>query len=76
MSIFAGWSQQQIEAGVAELREAIASGALNVKFGERSVTYRSLAEMRSVLTEMTAALGTIDTRPRVRTLVLRDRSGW
>lgn len=76
MSIFAGWTQVQIEAGVAELREAIASGALNVKFGERSVTYRSLAEMREVLTEMTAALGTIDRKPRVRTLVLRDKSGW
>jgi hypothetical protein len=43
------------------LAAAIASGALTVRYGETSTTYRSLAEMRQVLAaidqDLTAAAG-------------------
>ena len=34
---------------IRSLKEAIASGALRVKFADRDVTYRSLQEMREIL---------------------------
>lgn len=40
-----------------ELRKAIAEGALRVQYQDRSVTYRSLDEMRSLLREMEQSLG-------------------
>ncbi len=48
------WTPEQIES----LRAAIARGALQVRVGDEQVTYRSLAEMRSILAEMEAATGT------------------
>lgn len=44
------YTQQQID----DLREAIASGQLIVRSGDRSIQYRSLAEMRSILAEAEA----------------------
>jgi hypothetical protein len=44
------YSQQQID----ELRSAIASGQLLVRSGDRSVQYRSLAEMQTALRMMEA----------------------
>jgi hypothetical protein len=52
------WSQEQIDI----LKAAIASGVLKVKYADREVTYHSLTEMRSLLSEMqgsvAAAAGT------------------
>lgn len=42
------WTQQDVDA----LRAAIASGQLLVRSGDRSIQYRSLSEMRSILAEM------------------------
>ena len=42
---------------IANLRAAIAKGASMVKMGEEQVTFRSLAEMRSLLAEMEAGQG-------------------
>jgi len=42
------WTQTQIDT----LQAAIASGVLTVRYADRSVTYQSLSEMRSLLTEM------------------------
>lgn len=39
------WTQSDIE----KLKAAIAQGATKVKFADREVTYRSLAEMRETL---------------------------
>ncbi len=41
---------------IARLRAAIAKGASQVKMGEEQVTFRSLAEMRSLLSEMEASV--------------------
>lgn len=40
------------------LEAAIASGALTVRYGETSTTYRSLAEMRQVLAAIDQSLTT------------------
>jgi hypothetical protein len=46
------YTQQQIN----DLRAAIASGQLIVRSGDRSIQYRSLSELRSVLAEAEAEL--------------------
>jgi hypothetical protein len=48
------WTQQQLEA----VEAAIASGELTVRFGDRTVTYRSMDELlqaRAVIQEALAA---------------------
>lgn len=42
---------------VTKLRAALAKGASQVRIGEEQITFRSLAEMRSLLAEMEASLG-------------------
>lgn len=41
---------------VTKLRAAIAKGASQVKIGEEQITFRTLAEMRSLLAEMEASI--------------------
>ncbi len=41
---------------ITKLRSAIAKGASQVRIGEEQVTFRSLAEMRSLLAEMETAV--------------------
>lgn len=52
------WTQQQLDA----IEAAIASGELTVRFGDRTVTYRSMDELlqaRAVIREsISAAAGT------------------
>lgn len=48
------WTQQQLDA----IEAAIASGELTVRFGDRTVTYRSMTELlqaRAVIKEALAA---------------------
>ncbi len=48
------WTQQQLDA----IEAAIASGELTVRFGDRTVTYRSMEELlqaRAVIQEALAA---------------------
>lgn len=47
------WTQQQLD----RLEAAIAEGALVVKYQDKQVTYRSLAEMQQTRTMMRDALG-------------------
>lgn len=47
------------------LEQAIALGAVKVRYADgREVTYRSLAEMRSLVNEMRSQLGIASTAPR------------
>jgi hypothetical protein len=52
------YTQTQIDA----MRAAIATGAMKVRMNGEEVTYRTLAEMRSVLAEMERDV-TASTRP-------------
>jgi hypothetical protein len=48
-------------ADLAALDRAIATGALKIRFADgREVTYRSLAEMRSLRSEIAAATGSAE----------------
>jgi len=49
------YTQTQLHA----LEEALAKGVIEVSYGDRSVKYRSLREMRSLRDEMRRALGKI-----------------
>jgi hypothetical protein len=49
------------------LQAAIASGALEVEYGDKRVKYRSLGEMQQLLSQMDAALGTKKPSRRLRT---------
>ena len=53
------YTQTQID----ELRDAIATGALSVKHGDKLVTHRSLEEMIATLTRMEAELAGAAARP-------------
>ena len=44
------------QSDVDRLRAAIAKGASQLKIGEEQVTFRTLAEMRSLLAEMEASV--------------------
>lgn len=46
------WTTAQRDA----LAEKIASGELTVRYGDKTVTYHSLSEMRSLLSDMDSAL--------------------
>lgn len=80
MALWTGWTLQQLQVGIANLRSAIATGALRVRFGDRDVTYQSLSEMERTLSGMITELNAIQNPPlnlrRVRSIVLSDRSGW
>ena len=55
-------------AQVLALEKAIASGTTDVSYGDRRVTYRSLAEMRQILAEMKLDVGGFS---RIRQLRVR-----
>jgi hypothetical protein len=51
------------QAQITALEQAIATGATRVRYADRDVTYRSLAEMRDLLAEMKEQVnGTTRTR--------------
>ena len=56
------FTQHDIDA----LKKAIGTGALRVRFIDREVTYRSLAEMRTTLAMMEADIAKQEGRPRTR----------
>jgi hypothetical protein len=60
------YTQSEVDA----LKQAIATGALSVRHGDKSVTYNSLADMIKALRIMEAELAgtTAATRPNVRRL--------
>lgn len=54
------WTQSQLDA----LDQAIAEGALTVKYADKQVTYRSLDEMLRIRRLMASALGVSAKSPR------------
>jgi hypothetical protein len=62
------YTQAQIDA----LKTSIASGVLTVRHGEKTVTYRSLAEMQELLSRMEADVAG-GTRRRLRYLWQSDK---
>lgn len=66
------WTQADIDA----LKSAMKSGALTVRYSDKSVTYRTLAEMTQLLglmqDEVNAAAGTT----QVRRVTIGSRKGF
>ena len=55
------WTQADLDA----INEAIALGASRVRFADnREVTFRSLADMRSIRDEIAVAIGALQAPPR------------
>ena len=54
------WTQADIDA----IDEAIASGASKVKYADKEVQYRSLAEMKSLRRDMADKVGGVKRRRR------------
>ena len=49
-------TQEVIQARIDALEEALASGELSVRHGEKSVTYRSVEEIRTALATLRGQL--------------------
>lgn len=62
------FSQEQYEA----LKEAIASGATTITYGDKTVSYRSLAEMKELVRMIEAEIFP-ERQPRRRRLAEIDR---
>ena len=63
------WTPGQIAA----LQSAIASGATTVSYDGKSVTYRSLTEMRTLLAEMNASVIGAGRTRQVRMFTYSDK---
>lgn len=71
-------SNPALAAQITALRDAIASGAMRIKYRgasgeEKDVTYRSLAEMRDVLADLERQAGV---RSRVRSSYASHSRGY
>lgn len=64
-----GWTTAERDA----LRAALASGATSVSYGEKSVTYRTFAEMRILLNEMNNEIDAVTRKKFIRTTTQGDR---
>ncbi len=58
------------------IRAAIASGELSVRFGERSVTYRSIRELRDAEAAISASVNTANDVIPVRRHQIVSSKGW
>ena len=59
------------QADIDRLRAAMAKGASQLRIGEEQVTFRSLAEMRSLLSEMELAVNGGSSRQHYPTFAVR-----
>ena len=70
------YTTSQLEA----LQKALASGKTRVSFGEMSIEYRSVQELKDAISEVTAGLAQQEAattgKPRVRQLRAYTRSGF
>jgi len=69
MAVPVGYTTAQRAALVA----AIASGTLTVSYGDKSVTYRSLAEMRKILGDMNNEIEGVVRVKQIRTTTFGDK---
>jgi hypothetical protein len=68
-------SQSELEAQRDTLRRAIRSGVLVVTHGEKSVKYRSMADLQAALSDVQNELGEITGARRRRVRYLSVRKG-
>lgn len=56
MAMFEDWTTDELKGFRKKLAKAMASGHQRVRFGDRDVTYRSVAEMRQTMSLLDSAL--------------------
>lgn len=61
-----------LQAQIAALEAAYAKGHLNVKYGDRSITYQSSTELRNVLSDLRDQLAATQGTTRRRALRMRQ----
>lgn len=67
---------ETLQAQKVALKKAMRSGALNVKHGEKSVTYRSLAEMEKALNGIEDEIAELEGKPRKRVFYINASRGY
>lgn len=66
------YTQEQLQA----LRNALARGERRVDFGDRSVEYRSIDELRAAIREVEAARSQANGGTRTRQVRINSRKGF
>lgn len=66
----------ELEAQRAALKKAMRSGVLSVEHGDKSVRYRSMAELRSALTDLEDEIASTAGTPRARVFYLGHDRGY
>lgn len=59
-----------------ELKSAMRSGALSVRHGDKSVTYRSMSEMRAALDDLNDEIAELEGRKKRRITYVRQSRGF
>ena len=65
-------SLASLQASLAAIEAAYASGHLNVKYGERSITDHSPSEQRAVITDLKAQIAALQGTTRKRSTRMRQ----
>ena len=66
----------QLQAQRAALQAALFQGVLTVRAGDKSVTYKSNAEMREALAVLDEQIAEAEGRKRVKRLLPYATKGW
>ena len=65
----------QLQQQIDELDEAIASGALRIRYRDRDVTFRSEEKMKALLNEKRRELAGLSPTRRARTFTVYSKKG-
>lgn len=69
-------SNSQLQVQKAALQAALFQGVLTVRAGDKSVTYKSNAEMREALAVLDEQIAEAEGRKRVKRLLPYTIKGW
>lgn len=67
---------QTMKAQLLALKNAARSGALNVKHGDKSVTYRSMSEIKDAIADLEDEIADAEGRRRKRITYIDARRGY
>jgi len=65
----------EMQSDLDELRRAAASGALMIRHGEKSVTYRSMADLQVAISNLQTEIAGLSGTSRRKQIRLRYRRG-
>jgi uncharacterized small protein (DUF1192 family) len=61
-----------LQAQLAAVKSSMRSGQLIVKYQDRSITYRSVEELRNIIADLEAEIGRVGGTPRKRAVRMRQ----